>query len=203
MCYFSRKSACEFLVLIDQHVVCWWTHNGDFLKDELIVFCMAFFYSCRLGKFCTQTRFLKIVAEISRGLTTSAGPVYKGNLTMVITVTADVLLPNGVATYAVSALTTKLHIDGLVQDCSNSSALTMELLQSCTISHRYVSLSICNFVYPIIGWLVSFTKADEISGNIPALGVLIPVRRTSQSRGRHSWFARRVRDTKVTYNYYD
>ena len=24
------------------------------------------------------------------------------------------------------------HIDGLVQDCSNSSALAMELLQSCT-----------------------------------------------------------------------
>ena len=26
----------------------------------------------------------------------------------------------------------KLYIDGLVQDCSNSSALAMELLQSCT-----------------------------------------------------------------------
>ena len=26
----------------------------------------------------------------------------------------------------------KLDIDGLVQDCSNSSALAMELLQSCT-----------------------------------------------------------------------
>ena len=25
-----------------------------------------------------------------------------------------------------------VHIDGLVQDCSNSSALAMELLQSCT-----------------------------------------------------------------------
>ena len=24
------------------------------------------------------------------------------------------------------------HVDGLVQDCSNSSALAMELLQSCT-----------------------------------------------------------------------
>ena len=24
------------------------------------------------------------------------------------------------------------HVDGLVQDCSNSSALSMELLQSCT-----------------------------------------------------------------------
>ena len=26
----------------------------------------------------------------------------------------------------------KVNIDGLVQDCSNSSALAMELLQSCT-----------------------------------------------------------------------
>ena len=31
------------------------------------------------------------------------------------------------------------HIDGLVQDCSNSSALAMELLQSCTKSSIYKS----------------------------------------------------------------
>ena len=30
------------------------------------------------------------------------------------------------------ALFTDAHIDGLVQDCSNSSALAVELLQSCT-----------------------------------------------------------------------
>ena len=28
--------------------------------------------------------------------------------------------------------TVELHIDGLVQDCSNSSALAMQLLQFCT-----------------------------------------------------------------------
>ena len=34
----------------------------------------------------------------------------------------------------------KQPIDGLVQDCSNSSALAMELLQSCTKpSHYYYS----------------------------------------------------------------
>ena len=31
-----------------------------------------------------------------------------------------------------------IHIDGLVQDCSNSTALAMELLQSCTVTHQYM-----------------------------------------------------------------
>ena len=31
----------------------------------------------------------------------------------------------------------QLYVDGLVQDCSNSSALAMELLQSCTKSSIY------------------------------------------------------------------
>ena len=31
-----------------------------------------------------------------------------------------------------------VHIDGLVQDCSNSSALAMESLQSCTVTHQYM-----------------------------------------------------------------
>ena len=31
---------------------------------------------------------------------------------------------------------TEYHIDGLVQDCSNSSAIALELLQSCT-KHQY------------------------------------------------------------------
>ena len=31
-----------------------------------------------------------------------------------------------------------MHINGLVQDCSNSSALAMELLQSCTKPSIYV-----------------------------------------------------------------
>ena len=37
------------------------------------------------------------------------------------------------------------YIDGLVQDCSNSSALAMELLQSCTKSSIYL-ISICLFL---------------------------------------------------------
>ena len=32
----------------------------------------------------------------------------------------------------------KLQIDGLVQDCSISSALAMELLQSCTKPWKYI-----------------------------------------------------------------
>ena len=34
------------------------------------------------------------------------------------------------------------HVDGLVQDCSNSSALAMELLQSCTKPLMYSSCSV-------------------------------------------------------------
>ena len=36
------------------------------------------------------------------------------------------------------------YIDGLVQDCSNSSALAMELLQSCTKPSMYLFLHICS-----------------------------------------------------------
>ena len=39
-----------------------------------------------------------------------------------------------------------LHIDGLVQDCRNSSALAMELLQSCTkpsISYCVMTITVC------------------------------------------------------------
>ena len=35
------------------------------------------------------------------------------------------------------------HIDGLVQDCSNSSALAMELLQSCTKLSIYSAMYLC------------------------------------------------------------
>ena len=38
-----------------------------------------------------------------------------------------------------------IYIDGLVQNCSNSSVLAMELLQSCTKSSIYI--------YIIIRWL--------------------------------------------------
>ena len=40
--------------------------------------------------------------------------------------------PNILLQVAVSEVLGHAHFDGLVQDCSNSSALTMELLQSCT-----------------------------------------------------------------------
>ena len=36
------------------------------------------------------------------------------------------------------------HIDGLVQDCSNSSALAVELLQSCTKPSIYILVRACN-----------------------------------------------------------
>ena len=35
------------------------------------------------------------------------------------------------------------NIDGLAQDCSNSSALAMELLQSCTKPSNYVLIHMC------------------------------------------------------------
>ena len=43
---------------------------------------------------------------------------------------------------------TEAHIDGLVQDCSNSSALAMELLPSCTKPSIYAYIL---FVYESIG----------------------------------------------------
>ena len=42
---------------------------------------------------------------------------------------------------------TKPKFDGLVQDCSNSSALAMELLQSCTKPSKYHLLLICPFFF--------------------------------------------------------
>ena len=52
---------------------------------------------------------------------------------MVSTVSADDLVPSGAAIPAGRVMIKcRLHIDGLVQDCSNSSALALELLQSCT-----------------------------------------------------------------------
>ena len=43
-----------------------------------------------------------------------------------------------------------LHIDGWVQDCSNSSALAMELLQSCTKPSTCNLLDIYNGIHIII-----------------------------------------------------
>ena len=45
----------------------------------------------------------------------------------------------------------KLHIDGLVQDCSNSSALAMELMQSC--------------VKPSLYGMIQITKSHAIAGD--------------------------------------
>ena len=42
-----------------------------------------------------------------------------------------------------------IHIDGLVQDCSNSSALAMELLQFCAKPSMYDSQSYQSFVIDI------------------------------------------------------
>ena len=46
------------------------------------------------------------------------------------------------------------YIDGLVQDCSNSSALAIELLQPCTKPYIYISLSY--FAWKRIRYLFSF-----------------------------------------------
>ena len=52
-------------------------------------------------------------------------------------------------------------MDGLVQDCSNSSALAMELVQSCAkplLSHRYIQLEL-----PILGFSTKcFTTLVEV-----------------------------------------
>ena len=56
------------------------------------------------------------------------------------------------------------HVDGSVQDCSNSSALAMELLQSCTKPSNFVmslaSPNICHFQYGILTshWNHQFTS---------------------------------------------
>ena len=55
-------------------------------------------------------------------------------LNLAIIVPTDVLALGGARPSAGTVVTVKLHIDGLVQDCSNSSMLAMELLQSCTKS---------------------------------------------------------------------
>ena len=41
------------------------------------------------------------------------------------------------------------YLDGLVQDCSSSSSLAMELLQSCTKQSFYVSLFQTSFKRPL------------------------------------------------------
>ena len=59
--------------------------------------------------------------------------MYKGpNLVLFITVPEDNLAPDGHSSSADAVMTTKAHVDGLALDCSNPSALAMELLQSCT-----------------------------------------------------------------------
>ena len=53
----------------------------------------------------------------------------------------------GNSTYSLR-LTTELHIDGLVQDCSNSIALATELLQSCTKPSTLLSHCERNLLLP-------------------------------------------------------
>ena len=65
-------------------------------------------------------------------------------------------------------------IDGLVQDCSNSSALAMELLQSCTKPWKCacnISRNQCDFHMPVLIWetltlpwnIWSQTEADKMN----------------------------------------
>ena len=49
-----------------------------------------------------------------------------------------------------------LHIDGLAQDCSNSSALAIELLQSCTKS------LILSWVASLALWQSGFLRISEL-----------------------------------------
>ena len=44
----------------------------------------------------------------------------------------DLFTKHIVITYIISYIATQVHVDGLAQDCSISSALAMEILQFCT-----------------------------------------------------------------------
>ena len=44
----------------------------------------------------------------------------------------DLFTKHSVITYIISYIATQVHVDGLAQDCSISSALAMEILQFCT-----------------------------------------------------------------------
>ena len=52
------------------------------------------------------------------------------------------LVPNAVYPLAGTGLITKLHINGLVQDCSNSIANALELLWSCTKQSMFFKVSL-------------------------------------------------------------
>ena len=70
---------------------------------------------------------------------------------------------NGLVTnwsISTSFLTQKSHIDGLVQDCSNSSALALELLQSCAKPSIYQcsSTRLWYLQYISNGGTMSYTK---------------------------------------------
>ena len=56
-------------------------------------------------------------------------------------------------------LVSALYLVCFVQDCSNSSALAMELLQSCTISHRSMSCSERDGAPSLMAWIcISFEQ---------------------------------------------
>ena len=54
----------------------------------------------------------------------------------------------------------KLYIDGFVQNCSNSSALAMELLQSCTEPSIYTCIGINIMNIRLLSYLPSWYKLD-------------------------------------------
>ena len=70
-------------------------------------------------------------SNINKGLSYTLGPTYK-NISMMKKVPQRLFsLPKNISWNYIFS-NKNLHINGLVQDCSNSIAYTLELLQSCT-----------------------------------------------------------------------
>ena len=81
------------------------------------------------------------------------------------------------------------HIDGLVQDCSNSIANTLELLQSCTkpsISSRVISLPLVQLTLMNQHWKIWVNKTVE-----PTQPKLNEAQQYC-SYGRYRWWAARI-----------
>ena len=90
--------------------------------------------------------------------------VLSPNLT--ITLPVGVLAANGTMPSAGTVLTTNVHIDGLEQKCSNSSALALELLRSCTKPSTCVLCSVIGYRW---FWITCWT--DDVILACQILGI--------------------------------
>ena len=84
-----------------------------------------------------------------------AGPMQFQNTLWIIVVSADVLAP-----YALWPSAGTNIVNSLVQDCSNSSALAVELLQSCTKPSMFSSKFSGHL---LLAWWCRLEYSDEIS----------------------------------------